>query len=108
MGQGLGLEQPVPVSATYDSFADRLTVNFNRPLVPGPVLGGTVTFRASNVLRRAVDVSTAGSTLTANSVFLVAAPDGDVVNYAPPPFDIVDLQSGGLAQPFADFPLLLI
>lgn len=102
------LDQPVPVSATYDPFADLLSVGFNRPLVPGPVLGGTVTFRATNVLRRAVNVSTAGSTLTANSVFVIASPDSDVVNYAPPPFDIVDLETGGFARPFNDFPLLII
>lgn len=99
---------PVPIAATYDVLLDKLIVTFDRTLVPQAVTAGTITFRVSGNLRRAINIAAAGTTVADDSVFVVASPGADVVNYAPPPFDILDLITGAPAVAFADFPLTLL
>lgn len=99
---------PLPVAAQYTILGDVLAVTFDRVLVGQPVLGGTLTLRVNNFLRRAVGAVAAGNFVTAGTVGLGPNAGPDVLNYAPPPFDIVDLATGGLTVAFANFPLTVL
>ncbi len=70
--------------------------------------GNTITFRVSNMRRRATSVNALGNRVQGSSVVVGADVGADVVDYAPPPFDIRRAVTLIPAAAFTDFPLTVI
>ncbi len=99
---------PVPTSASWEFTLNRFRLGFDTDLEPGPITGTTLTFRANNNRRRVVNPTAAGPIITGSSVLVGADVGDDVVDYAPPPFDIRHAVTLVPAAAFADFPLGVI
>lgn len=104
----MGLSPPVPIAAIYEVAINRLTVTFDSPLNPQPILGNTITFRVADNLRRATAVVAAGSTVQASSTPIFPNAGPDIVRYRPPPFDIKAAVTLIPAPAFEDFPLTVV
>ena len=99
---------PVPTSASYTISINTIAVGFDVPLNAEPITGNTVTFRVNNIRRRGTAMNALGMIVSGNSVVVGADVGPDVVDYAPPPFDIREATVLRPAVAFADFPLGVI
>ena len=104
----MGSNPPLPTVATYDIPSDTLRVDFDATLNPQPITGSTVTFRVSNMRRRATFVNALGNRVSGSSVVVGADVGVDGVDYGPPPFDIRRADTLLPAAAFTDFPLTVI
>lgn len=100
------LDPPVPILATWVAFPPKVVVTFNHLLVPAALDPGTWTIRHAdqNFVVQAAAALTNEVTLTHAPGLADLGPD--VVNYTPPPYDVISL--GGLvpAGAFLNFPLV--
>lgn len=97
----------MPVQAVLDPGKQQMVVTFDRLLQAGSLEATNWTWLFGGKQYTAVDAAAAG-----DDVVLNGAPSGveigpDVVNYAPPPFDVVAQDPPGLsAKAFSDFPVV--
>lgn len=96
---------PAPTQAVFDP-GKHLVVTFDRPLQAGSLDASNWSWRFGNTLYSGTD-----AVAVDEDVVLSGAPSGaqfgaDVVNYSPPPFDVVAQDAPGLpAEGFSDFPV---
>lgn len=106
-GLGLGLDlPPIPIAATFIVATSAWTCTFNQPLQPGALDTGNWTLRATGNAHTAATATAAGSVVSGVMGLPVADPGADVVNFAPPPADVLSL-TGLPAVAFTDFPLVV-
>ena len=104
---GLGLDTPpIPIAATLELLSGDWSVTFNRPLQPGSLDSGNWTFRASGQLFITPTATAAGPVVSGTATAGLPDLGPDVVNYAPPPFDVISV-TGLPAAAFLDFPLVV-
>lgn len=78
-------------------------------LLPGPLNPGNWFLRATNVnYAGGVPCTAGGPFVTCTMAAGLPFPGPDVVNYGPPPFDVVTLGDLEPADPFNDFPLTVL
>lgn len=104
---GLGLDlPPLPIAATYVVATTAWTCTFDKPLQPGALNAGNWTLRENDNARSANTATAAGSVVSGTMGLPVADPGADVINFAPPPADVLSL-TGLPAVAFTDFPLVV-
>lgn len=101
----LGLDlPPIPIAATFVVATTAWTCTFDQPLQPGVLDAANWTLRENSNARTA-STATAASNVVSGLMGLGAAdPGADVINFAPPPADVLSL-TGLPAVAFTDFPL---
>lgn len=106
-GLGLGLDEPpVPIAATFEILSGIWTCTFDKPLQPGVLDAGNWSLRESNQARSANAATAAGNVVSGTVAFPSADPGPPVINFAPPPADVLSL-TGLAAVAFAAFPLVV-
>lgn len=104
-------EPPFPVAARFIDATDRLEVDFNRRLKPGPLNGANWSCRVAGwAYAGPVDVGWRAIAKTAAGPVFLGLPDAgpDKCRYDPPPFDVRSKTSDLPAAAFDDFPLTVI
>ena len=96
---------PIPLSAVYDAEKSQLTVTFDRPLQSGALEGSNWTWRFAGTLYDAAGAEADGTMVLLDGSPTGFEPGADVVNYSPPPFDVVSA-GGEPAAAFSDFPVI--
>lgn len=102
--QSLSRDLPVPIAATLALISGVWSVTFDRPLEVGPLDASNWTFRANNFDYDPITAAAVGSQVQGTSSISDPNAGADIVNYAPPPFDVKSAP-GIEAAAFADFPL---
>lgn len=106
-GLGLGLDlQPIPIAATFVVATTAWTCTFNQPLQPGVLDAANWTLRENSQARTASTATAAGNVVSGVMGLGAADPGSDVINFAPPPADVLSL-TGLPAVAFTDFPLVV-
>ncbi len=101
------LNAPVPVNAVFDSGKQQLAVTFDRLLAAGPLNAANWTWRFGNTQYIATEASAADDAVVLNGAPTGAQFGANVVNYAPPPFDVMAMSAPGTAaDAFSDFPVV--
>ena len=106
-GLGLGCSNPpTPLTAVINGPRTQLLVTFSRPLLTQPVLDdANWAVRFGDVTRDVVVASALGTQVTLSLSAGGADVDIDRVNYAPPPFDVLALDTLECVAAFTDFPV---
>lgn len=97
---------PVPISAVWTGgLPGSLAVTFDQPLVPGALSAfNWIAIHANWIWSFSAAVA-AGSVVTLTPVQGIAGPPTEVLQFDPPPDDVVDAITGLPAVAFTDFPI---
>lgn len=99
---------PLPIGATFSIATTTLRVTFDRPLQPAVLHPGNWRIRETNQVHTGLAPCTAaGSLVTCGMSAGIANLGPDIVDYLPPPFDVLSVP-GVAAAGFTDFPLTLL
>lgn len=106
MGSGLDLP-PLPIAAEFIVATSAWSCTFDKPLQPGALNSANWSLRANGNALSANTAAAAGNVVSGIMGLPVADPGIDVINFAPPPADVLSL-TGLPAVAFAGFPLTVI
>lgn len=107
------LDAPVPLAATISAATGLTTITFSVPLVAGALDLFNWSILSSilgppRILLPLADPIAAGVDVTFFAGDAGPAIPGEVINYSPPPFDVVSDFGFVDAPAFADFPLVTV
>lgn len=102
----LASDPPTPIAATLIVATGAWTCTFDKALQTATLDASNWTFRASGDSWGADTASSSGSVVSGGATQGFPNAGDDVVNFAPPPFDVLDPQDRPAAA-FSDFPLVV-